>query len=702
MERGGKKSRGQDRLELTPEFREIRMKSAAAASSSRDPVTSLQEAVCPSSTAEDIGKSNGSLVESSGILARSRSDVWKNFSLTEEGGVRFAVCKICAKKLKQSKTAGTGTLRNHILTHRNVSKAGGSGKTQTTIKVYHSNSGPSSAAYAHLNLLSTEQRQRLVQWMVRRNIPFSEVEDTSFRSFVFCLNDNVKMTSRSCARADIMRMYDEMFVVVTRRFDDLLGSICVSVDGWSSECQRRNYIAIVVTFIENWERKNVLLSLKTTEHESHTGEVIANLVYSELRRFGLHTKLFAMASDNGSNMVAAWPLLVDLCAKDGTIVDEDMHARCVCHVINIAVRAFLKDIGANLSVSAAQLSDPDHECNTRFSVHARSVNFVRFLTSYVHSSPKRLSKFKNSQRVSNPDSERIILPISETITRWNSTYQMLQRAQQISGALSVVLVGESTLPPLFPGEDTWNHVDTVLQFLEPFYKITLELEGNKSLTNAVPSYNELFDHLEDWEEYIDARLSSSTSVERGQWLAAIAICKQVLSKYYSKTDSRLYACVTYCDPRMREWYWTEAGYEDEWIARAREQVREVYNTRYALHGRAISQSAGTVSGSEDSVQRAMKKRAIFASDELSLYQQGGPAPSNFDPLTWWSMHSAEFPGLARMSLDLLAIPATTAQVERVFSQTKLILTDGRSVLDAELAGKIASLGSWFRELGIGK
>ena len=68
----------------------------------------------------------------------------------------------------------------------------------------------------------------------------------------------------------------------------------------------------------------------------------------------------------------------------------------------------------------------------------------------------------------------------------------------------------------------------------------------------------------------------------------------------------------------------------------------------------------------------------------------------------WNMYATEFPGLARMSLDLTAIPATTAQVERVFSQAKLILTDGRSVLDAELAGKIASLGSWFRELGIGK
>ena len=61
---------------------------------------------------------------------------------------------------------------------------------------------------------------------------------------------------------------------------------------------------------------------------------------------------------------------------------------------------------------------------------------------------------------------------------------------------------------------------------------------------------------------------------------------------------------------MREWYWMEAGYEDEWIARAREQVREFCDTRYALHSRAISQGINTVAGSEDSVQRAMKNEPV--------------------------------------------------------------------------------------------
>lgn len=144
----------------------------------------------------------------------------------------------------------------------------------------------------------------------------------------------------------------------------------------------------------------------------------------------------------------------------------------------------------------------------------------------------------------------------------------------------------------------------------------------------------------------------------------------------------------------------DAQYESHWIERAKRQVRDVYDAKYALHGHGVSQSPREDYADGSSIQRAMRKRAFENVDELSLYEDGFPAPGTVDPLAWWKLHDAEFPGIARMSLDMLAIPATTAQVERIFSLAKLILTDGRSNLDAELAGKIACLGSWFRDAGI--
>jgi hypothetical protein len=88
-------------------------------------------------------------------------------------------------------------------------------------------------------------------------------------------------------RGDILKRYENVKPALMERVSRLSGGVGVSVDGWTSESQRRNYIAIEITFIERWERKIIPLCMKSTESESHTGDVIANLVFNELKEFKL-------------------------------------------------------------------------------------------------------------------------------------------------------------------------------------------------------------------------------------------------------------------------------------------------------------------------------------------------------------------------------------------------------------------------------
>jgi hypothetical protein len=67
----------------------------------------------------------------------------------------------------------------------------------------------------------------------------------------------------------------------------------------------------------------------------------------------------------------------------------------------------------------------------------------------------------------------------------------------------------------------------------------------------------------------------------------------------------------------------------------------------------------------------MRPRILDNGDEISLYEQGQVGDE--DPLHWWKIHESTFPGLAKMSQDMLAVPATKASAERVFSQAKLLL-----------------------------
>ena len=55
------------------------------------------------------------------------------------------------------------------------------------------------------------------------------------------------------------------------------------------------------------------------------------------------------------------------------------------------------------------------------------------------------------------------------------------------------------------------------------------------------------------------------------------------------------------------------------------------------------------------------------------------------PLMWWKQHQEEFPRLARMARQYLAVPASSASPERLFSSVGFVKSDLRgSLLDTTL------------------
>ena len=81
------------------------------------------------------------------------------------------------------------------------------------------------------------------------------------------------------------------------------------------------------------------------------------------------------------------------------------------------------------------------------------------------------------------------------------------------------------------------------------------------------------------------------------------------------------------------------------------------------------------------VKQAEAKRT--AEEELTMYMGVQQVSSQDDPLMWWKEHENEYPRLARMAKEDLAVPATSASVERLFSSAGLVKSDIRgSLLDA--------------------
>jgi len=72
------------------------------------------------------------------------------------------------------------------------------------------------------------------------------------------------------------------------------------------------------------------------------------------------------------------------------------------------------------------------------------------------------------------------------------------------------------------------------------------------------------------------------------------------------------------------------------------------------------------------------------------------------PTTALQIHAVDFPVLALIARDILAIPGVSISVERLFSSSKHTLSDARSAMTAESASKTVVAKEWLKKgLGVG-
>ena len=77
--------------------------------------------------------------------------------------------------------------------------------------------------------------------------------------------------------------------------------------------------------------------------------------------------------------------------------------------------------------------------------------------------------------------------------------------------------------------------------------------------------------------------------------------------------------------------------------------------------------------------------SVNGETELNSYMRVYQVSNDTDPLMWWKQHQQEFPRLARMARQYLAVPASSASPERLFSSVGLVKSDLRGrLLDTTL------------------
>ncbi|EUC60895.1 hypothetical protein RSOL_374600, partial [Rhizoctonia solani AG-3 Rhs1AP] len=322
--------------------------------------------------------------------------------------------------------------------------------------------------------------KKLVQWIVMRNHPFTEIEDEDFQDFLLhlkpALSDHLiqadALRNRIFGHAGAQRQWLKSYLT------SIPGLLAIACDAWTSS-NRIAFLAITASWItDQWKHEETLIDFRELRG-AHTGQNMAEEVASVISELGIKDKVLALVSDNASNNGTLVAQLANALGCPSSQIRWDSskgHIWCLPHVIHLAVMALLLGINAIPAGTDVQshidddtlfteedadnvVAEDDREAHEDDGVKKidpminlkSACNKIRKISRIVWSSPQRIELFKTLATQIEEDNERqaksrnrpyikkrIKNLVLDVVTRWNSLYYMLERALEFQEAIDAL------------------------------------------------------------------------------------------------------------------------------------------------------------------------------------------------------------------------------------------------------------------------
>src|ERR1700684_1913945 len=123
--------------------------------------------------------------------------------------------------------------------------------------------------------------------------------------------------------------------------------IALSLDGWSS-VTRWSFLGIIAHYIDkDWVLHERLIGFESLK-EIHSGEVLAQVMNSVIKKYNLQGRIISITTDNASNNSTMLNhinrCLAEALDKDRFLGGKIQHIPCLSHIIQLALQALLGKI----------------------------------------------------------------------------------------------------------------------------------------------------------------------------------------------------------------------------------------------------------------------------------------------------------------------------------------------------------------------
>lgn len=291
-------------------------------------------------------------------------------------------------------------------------------------------------------------------------LPCRTIENTHFKNLISSLSPNHKHVSRSIIKGRVKTLFQQYKAILRNDLKSTPLKLSISTDGWTDQ-RNRQFMVVTVHFIsKEYAITDTVLAFKQVP-PPHDADAISTFIQTALTDYDTSNKIMSITTDNASNIVKA-------CRSMPSI---KFHVRCFCHVLNLVA-------GDGLSYF-------------RNLITAIRKNFLT-----IKQSAALIYQLEKVSAAHHIPFRTVIL---DQATRWNSTFQMIQRAIYLRIPLVQLTATSTKLDLISPKE--WDSADDILRLLDKFYEFTLEFQSSSSanIGSLHVAYRQIDYHLHSFQ-----------------------------------------------------------------------------------------------------------------------------------------------------------------------------------------------------------
>ncbi|CAB4387224.1 unnamed protein product [Rhizophagus irregularis] len=172
---------------------------------------------------------------------------------------------------------------------------------------------------------------------------------------------------------------------------------------------------------------------------------------------------------------------------------------------------------------------------------------LRKLVVKIHASLQRREKFSRQCEAAYLLDKELVVDVK---TRWNSTFEMIERSLELREALDNIAIADRDLRKWEIIDAEWDLLKQIKKLLYIFLHATLHISHGQYLTieNSIPIFNWIMDKIEDFDK--EANIDEIVK-------KAACNAMEKLKKYYQYTDGIIYTIFTILDSRLKLIYFAE-------------------------------------------------------------------------------------------------------------------------------------------------